>query len=134
MGDTIGNVEIVKLWNLYTPKLEEVKQIKEAAIDVELDAQYNDKHSENVEQGLNFLIKVLIYLIGFWEIANGRMTIGGLFAFATYSSQITIPISVITKIRYHFADIKPSMERFLEFLEIPEENQGSQLLLIIPNK
>lgn len=127
-GDTMGNMEIVKLWNLHQKKLSEFASLKQNTIDANIETQYNDKASENVDLAVNFALNLLIYVAGFWEIVNGHLTVGGLFAFTSYSMQIISPISFITKIRYYFSDIKPSMKRYIEFLELPEEEaEGDRL-------
>lgn len=85
-------------------------------------------------------MNITIYIIGFWGIFNDWLTIGGLLAFITYAMQIIGPVTLLTKVQRYFADIKPSLKRHIEFLNLQEENTIKNNILkpiddvTIPNK
>jgi len=123
-GDMIGNVEILKLWNLRRKKLRKLAHAHKDILRNDIQQSVNDKISETLDTLVGFLMNVAIYIVGFIGIANGRLTLGGLFAFMAYSAQIINPVSMIAQVQYYIADIKPSLKRHIDFLEISTEEDG----------
>ena len=136
LGDTVGNIDVVKLWNLQSKKTSEYVKLKEAALNANIETQYNDKVSENIDYAVNFIFDLLIYIVGFGEIVRGCLTVGGLTAFASFSTQVINPISFVMQIRFYFSEIKPSIKRHAEFLELQEEDDvdSQQEKIQSPNK
>ena len=122
-GDTVKNIDILKLWNLRRRRLIKFTHSQRNVIKTQIDMEYNNKISENVDYFLNFILDIAIYVIGFWGMANSSLTIGGLFAFIAYAMNIIGPITFLTKIQHYFADIKPSLKRHIDFLNLAEEGQ-----------
>ena len=120
-GDILGNVEVLKLWNLRRRKLRGLALSQKDILHNDIKRSVNEKTSETLDGLVGFLMNMAIYMIGFMGIVSGRLTIGGLFAFMAYSAQIVAPVSLLAKVQHYIADIKPSLKRHIEFLEIPEE-------------
>ena len=122
-SDMIGNVEVLKLWNLRRRKLRGLAHAKKDILHNEIKQSINDKASETLDTLVGFLMNITIYIIGFMAIVSGRLTIGGLFAFMAYSSQIVNPVSMLAHVQHYIADIKPSLKRHIEFLELFQEEE-----------
>ena len=67
---------------------------------------------------------LIIYIVGANLVFNMGLTIGTVFAFITYSTYVTGPISAILNIKYLLSGIIPSTKRYYKFLSIPEEREA----------
>ena len=117
LGDSFGGIFEIKLWSLCRRKLIEFKVYQKKIIK----SHYNFNNALHlnrfVDISLESLISdVLIILLGANMILNGTLTIGGLFSFITYSRLIIVPISYLLNIRVELADIKPSLDRYLDYI------------------
>lgn len=56
-----------------------------------------------------------------------QLTVGSVFAFITYSSYVTGPITAILNIGYLLSGIIPSTKRFYEFMDLKEESDHGAL-------
>lgn len=65
----------------------------------------------------------VLYILSGLLIIQGNFTIGGAFAFITYTGYVVSPISFLVNIKYYFAQIKPSAQRFFLFIDQEEENR-----------
>lgn len=63
----------------------------------------------------------MLYILSGLFIIKGEFTIGGAFAFITYSAYVVNPISALINIKYYFAQIEPSAKRLFELWGQPEE-------------
>lgn len=134
LGDAVSNIEVMKLWNLRRSRLVRFTREQKDIIHTEIKISYNDKMNENVDSFISFVLNVAMYMVGFWGIASSRLTIGGLFAFMTYTTQIVGPITFLTRIRHHIADIKPSLKRYIDFLNLQEEGSSGKEGVSVPDK
>ncbi len=126
MSDTISGVKEIKLWNLFKPKTEEfTEKESELLIDAKKFTMI-DAWNMFVEVFLTWIVSALLYVFGGMLLINGSLTIGGLFAFISYSSYVTSPISVVLNMKMVFARIIPSAKRLFKFLELDEENEGGE--------
>lgn len=69
----------------------------------------------------DMLLHAGLYILSGAMIIRGELTIGGAFAFLSYSGDVTSPITSLISIRYYFAQILPSARRLADFLELEEE-------------
>jgi len=68
-------------------------------------------------------------------VAGKSFTIGGMFAFVTYSTYVMAPISAILNIGYNFSGIIPSAKRFFNFLDMEcEVDKNDRNLARISNR
>lgn len=54
-------------------------------------------------------------------ICSGGLTIGAVFAFASYSSYVTGPVSALINIKMYFARIMSSARRLFKFMDMGSE-------------
>ena len=110
----------MKLWNLYTFQNNELKNYRRSCCSLIKKAPCGIKYSF-CEVSVDTLIMGFLYLLGGYLVIMGKTTAGSLLAFITYCSNITGSITLLIDVRYYFARIKPSAERFYEFLNGKEE-------------
>ncbi|MDR2656019.1 MAG: ABC transporter ATP-binding protein/permease [Oscillospiraceae bacterium] len=120
-GDTLNSIDIVKLWGLHKQKISDLLSIQNDSVKTSLTLEYTDKYSDTLESLIDFFLNCVLYLVGLTEIISGELTAGGLMAFIAYTAQVISPVSFLTKIKYHFVDVFPSMKRYIEFMQMPEE-------------
>ena len=93
LGDTINTVEEIKLWNLYElRKCEFLKQICKS-LAVEMKGTMIETWNIFGDAVLEWGVTILIYLVGGYLVFVGKISIGSVFAFVSYSSYVTIPLS-----------------------------------------
>lgn len=80
-----------------------------------------DKFNEYSESLIFQVINNSLYILGAYMVFHMDFTIGGLFAFLTYSAYVTGPISAILNVSYSFANVMPSARRLFEFLDTETE-------------
>ena len=126
LGDTINTVEEIKLWNLYElRKCEFLKQICKS-LAVEMKGTMIETWNIFGDAVLEWGVTILIYLVGGYLVFVGKISIGSVFAFVSYSSYVTRPVNSLIDLRMHFASVKPSAERLYTFLNMEEERSGSK--------
>ena len=119
--DNIGGVKEIKLWNLYNKRYKTFEKKQKNILKISKESTILDTWNVFYEIMLERSVTGLLYILGGILIVNGSLTIGGVFAFLSYSSYVTGPISSILNIRYFFSRIFPSAKRFFSFLDMEEE-------------
>ena len=120
-GDTIAGVKEVKLWGLDRIKIGEFIKKQRKLIIPNIKMGLMDKLNEFSETVLFQLIIDSIYIVGAYLVFQNSLTVGELFAFITYSTYVTAPISAILNIGYNFVNILPSAKRYFEFMDTEGE-------------
>ncbi|MCX7921766.1 MAG: ABC transporter ATP-binding protein/permease [Clostridia bacterium] len=126
-GDTISGVKEIKLWGIQNRKVGEFVRKQRGIIKINVGLNLMDKLNELSE---NIIFQVIIsglYILGVNMILKDSLTVGGLFAFLTYSVYVTAPVSAILNIGYNFSNIIPSAKRLFEFLEMECEYSSSSI-------
>lgn len=129
-GDVISGIKEIKLWGIDRIKTGEFIKKQRNIVKVNIRIAFLDKLNENSEiivfQGIN----CVLYILGAYIAFRNGLTIGGLFAFLTYSTYVLSPISAILNIGYNFTNIIPSAKRFFEFLDMETEIDANQKNLL----
>ncbi|OPX43732.1 putative ABC transporter ATP-binding protein [Ruminiclostridium hungatei] len=123
-GDTIAGIKEVKLWGMDRIKIGEYIKEQRKIINANIKMGLIDKLNEFSESLLFQLIIDLIYIVGAYMVFQNSLTVGELFAFITYSSYVTGPISAILNIGYNFVNIIPSAKRYFDFMDREGEPYG----------
>lgn len=74
------------------------------------------------------LLLMVLYIIGADLVFGLQLSVGSVFAFITYSTYVTSPISGILNIGYMLSGIIPSTKRYYEFMDLLEEDEGRALV------
>ncbi len=127
-SDLLSGAIDIKLWNLHEKKIaeygEHVDNMNEASKNMSLFTTKNTRMMQVVE--LAFIN--LMYLPGAALIQDGRLTLGSLVTFITFSSYLLIPVDAIMHLRLILKQIKPCVEDIQKFFALEEENYDSHLL------
>lgn len=62
-----------------------------------------------------------------------QLSVGSVFAFITYSSYVTGPISAILNIGYLLSGIIPSTKRYYAFMDLEEETDNGETAALCPD-
>nr|WP_283244918.1 ABC transporter ATP-binding protein [Gehongia tenuis] len=128
-SDNIEGIKEIKLWNLYRMRERTFCEKQGVVLENNKRNVMLDAWNMFYEVMLEWSVTAMLYILGGILICNGTLTIGGVFAFISYSSYVTGPIASIMNIRYAFSRIMPSAERLFTFLDLWEEGSGDSLPL-----
>lgn len=126
-GDTIGGVKEIKLWGIDRIKIGQFIKKQRKIVKTNIKMSFLDKINEYSESILFQIITNALYILGAYMVFGESLSIGGLFAFLTYSTFVTAPISAIINIGYNFSNVIPSAKRFFEFLDMDTEVDKKQV-------
>ncbi len=120
-GDNLGGVDEIKLWNLFKSRDEAFTQRQRQLLRLEKKGAMIDGWNTFWETLLGWSVTLVLYLLGGWLICTGGLTIGAVFAFASYSGYVTGPVSALINLKMYFARILPSARRLFQFLDLGTE-------------
>lgn len=124
-GDTISGVKEIKLWGIERVKTSQFNKKQRNIIKTNIKLSFLDKFNEYSENVFFQIITNSLYILGAYMVFNKSLSIGGLFAFLTYTTYVTGPISSIINIGYNFSNIIPSAKRYFKFLDLETEVDNS---------
>jgi len=126
-GNTIGGVREIRLFGISKHEenifAEKQSRIIDSQRRISLLFKRNAIASSLVIQ---FLIMIL-YIIGGSYVIKQELSVGSIFAFITYVSYVTGPISSILNIGYLLSGIIPSTKRYYKFMGLEEEDYHESL-------
>ncbi|WP_313562021.1 ABC transporter ATP-binding protein [Ruminiclostridium cellobioparum] len=129
-GDAISGMKEIKLWGIGRIKTGEFVKKQRNIVKINIKMAFLDKINEYSESLVFHGINCVLYILGAYITFRNGLTIGGLFAFLTYSAYVIGPISAILNIGYNFSNVIPSAKRFFEFLDMETEVDARQNNLI----
>jgi ABC-type multidrug transport system fused ATPase/permease subunit len=121
LGDSIQGVTTIKLWNAYRQTRRKFIQLKRNIIKNDYKINVLEQENSIASSLVDEFLLTTFYILGGILIFNGTLTIGGLVSFLSYSAYVISAISFLTRIRYYFDPIIPSLKRYTEFMGINEE-------------
>lgn len=126
--DTVNGIREIKLWNLYRIKRRELRYRQKKVLELNKKSSLLGTYNASADSILQGTVTSVLYGIGGYLICQGRLTLGGITAFISYSNYVTGPIALVFNLRFIFAQIKPSIQRLQDFLKVEtERNARSQL-------
>lgn len=125
--DIINGIKEIKLWNMHTCKEKEYSALLLNKISLEKKVQILDESEDFNSIMLEGILFNLIYILGVLLASNNEMTVGGIIAFASYSNIVTEPLSSLISIKYRFANVKPSIDNYCDFMMKKQEDNNSTL-------
>lgn len=124
-SDNINGIQEIKLWGLLHNR-EKVFREKQMEILKNSKSQTMlNSWNAFAEMILEWFVTVMLYVLGGIMIIQGTMTIGGVFAFVSYSQYVTGPIVAILNLRYMISYIMPSARRLFEIFNMEEEKENN---------
>lgn len=120
-GDTVGGVQEVKLFNIFDKKHEEFALNQNDIIEKQKQMNMLSQWNLITDNVMVQLLITLLYILGTNLVFDLRLSVGSVFAFITYSTYVTGPISAILNIGYLLSRIIPSTKRYYAFMDLEEE-------------
>lgn len=116
-GEIFKSIEVIKLWNLQSKRMEEFELLKKELINCEKKMEYSDNYANISSQTLGMIFTHGVNLLGAMLITHNQLTIGGLFAFISYSSYVLQPVSILTNLIYRLKASIPAFKRYMEYFD-----------------
>ncbi|MBU5591516.1 ABC transporter ATP-binding protein/permease [Clostridium sp. MSJ-4] len=126
-GNTVSGIREIKLWNVYDVKKKEFTKKQRKLIKTDVKFGYLDKINDMCEMSLVQGLTTLLYVLGAYMVIGDELSIGSLFAFLTYSTYVTNPISIILNVGYSFSTVYPSAKRLFDFLNMEDEQRNNKI-------
>lgn len=126
LGDILNNIEVVKLWNLYENTNRKFIEFQQNIINSRKKNIYMDKFNSMSSNGIDIFLNIAIYYFGGVLIINKEITLGGFFAFLSYTTYVLGSISLLNFVKYTTAEIKPAYSRYSQFMQLDEEDIDSE--------
>lgn len=123
-GDDLNGVDEIKLWDLFQSRDKVFRKKQEKVLWVEKKSTMIGGWNTFWEVLLEWSVTIFLYILGGWLICTGTLTIGAVFAFVSYSSYVTGPVSALINLKMYFARIFPSARRLFQFLDMETEKDA----------
>lgn len=120
-GDTVGGVREVKLFGIFDSKHKEFAEKQKEVVQKQKRLNILSQWNNFTDTMLVQILVTLIYIVGSNLVFQLQLSVGSVFAFITYSTYVTGPISAILNIGYLLSGIIPSTKRYYEFMDMEEE-------------
>ena len=132
-GDTVGGVREVKLFNILDRKHEEFDQNQKDIIEKQKQMNMLGQWNTITDSLMVQFLYTLLYILGANLVFDLQLSVGSVFAFITYSSYVTGPISAILNIGYLLSGIIPSTKRYYAFMDLEEETDNGETAALCPD-
>lgn len=129
-GDTVGGIREVKLFGIFDDKYKEFSDKQIQVINSQKKVYMLSQCNSTIDTMLVRVLTTFIYIVGANMVFNMQLSVGNVFAFITYSSYVTGPISAILNIGYLLSGIIPSTKRYYEFMQLEEEDDNVDAVVL----
>ncbi len=119
--EIIGNQKVVKAFGYERNTLEAFKEINQRLYLAGQKAQWYSSMTNPTTRLVNNIAYVSVTVIGAFMAVHGRLSIGNIASFLSYSNQFAKPINEITSITTQIQSAYASAERIFDFLDETEE-------------
>ena len=125
-GDNLEGIEEVKLWNLFESRDRIFREKLGGMLRLQKSDAMIDAWNTLGESLLEWSVTIMLYIVGGILICQGKLSIGSVFAFVSYSWYVTGPISALLNLKMYFARIMPSARRLFKFLDMETESDDGK--------
>lgn len=126
-SENIGGIKEIKLWGLSQKRWEEFQRRQQELLKLHQKESLLESVNNNIETVLSWGVTGLLYILGGMQMAEGHLSLGGVFAFISYSGYVTGPIMMLLNLRIFFSAIIPSAERLFQIFGLEEEPDAGKL-------
>lgn len=120
--DVYSTIPEIKLWNLYNLKNKEYNFLINKIFALLKRSSLLGVKDTQIGEVLSHIIFSLLYLFAGLMIWRNTLSIGGLLVVISYFSYVLEPVSLFASINLIYAGIKPAIDKFDEYMNLPEEN------------
>ena len=122
--DTLSGLEEIRLFHIEHYKKKQLENKQSKIITDQLKLGKLEQFNVSVDTILIDSLITILYIVGANLVFHMKLSVGSIFAFITYTTYVTTPISSILDIRCYLSGIIPSAKRFYKFLSWEEEESG----------
>ncbi|MGG4219314.1 ABC transporter ATP-binding protein [Paenibacillus jamilae] len=126
-GESVGGMKEQRMFGLIPGKHQQFSSKQRRIVDSERKLSLLDAWNIASESILIQLLMMLVYVVGADLIFRLQLTVGGIFAFVSYSAYVTTPIFAILNIGYMLAEVVPSAVRYYQFLDWAKEETSNSV-------
>ena len=124
-GDFVNGIKVIKYYCMCSQKEDQFKKQQETIIEKSykrtLLATVNEETQTMLIQGLMTAIYILAGIL----LVGTEISLGGIIAFETYSLMVITPVSDAFNIVFNISSLMPSIIRFYDFIDYPENEDGA---------
>lgn len=132
-GDNIEGIDEIKLWNLYKTKESDFSEKKREILEMSKTNTMIGGWNSFWQVLLEWSVTIAIYLVGGFQICAGKMTMGTVFTFVSYSSYVTEPVGAFINLKMFFSHVFPSAKRLFQFMDLEtEDDAGEKRITKVP--
>lgn len=124
-SETLNGVELIKLWNLKKRKYQEFERCQQDVMKQNRKMAYLDNANGIADACISFLLNYGLILLGAFYMMRGSLTVGGLYAFISYSALIIQPMELIAGVVGRLLSSMPSFERYMSYFRNDTEDNDS---------
>ena len=115
------NIRNIKLWNLYPKIHKKLRFISRSEINILFKLQLTNESQITINNGIDLLLNISIYIVGTLFYLDGKITVGELMAFLSSIGLISVPIALVSYLKNEFAKRAPSLERLDSLMALEDE-------------
>ena len=123
-GDSVGGVREIRLFHILDKKHGEFSVKQKHVIEKHKQLDMLGQWNAGTDAIMLQVLSTLVYLLGAWLVFDFQLSVGSVFAFLSYSSYVTGPVSDIVNIGCLLSGIIPSAKRYYAFMELEEEDDS----------
>lgn len=123
-SDTIQGIKEVRLFGLQNKKKLLLVDKQKNLFDLNVKQSMMLVENQSIIIVLLDLLSALLYLIAGFFLIKNELSIGEVIAFQSYALMITNPILSGLKLLFSISSLTPSLKRYYEFIEYPEEESN----------
>lgn len=124
--EIIGNQKIIKAFSYENKTFEQFQEINSRLYDAGQKAQWYSSMTNPTTRLINNIAYVAVTAIGGFMALTGKLSVGNVASFLTYSNQFAKPINEITSITSQIQSALASAERIFYLLDLPEEKSADE--------
>lgn len=128
--DLYATIPEIKLYDLYEKRNGEYSSQMNSIMKILKKLSMVSAKDIYVGEGVSQTMFTLLYMIAGIMIWKDTLTIGGLLVIASYFTYVIDPVDLFSAMGLVFANVKPAIDKYEEFMSLPEENEVSDVKLI----
>lgn len=117
LQECLSGFKFIKLFNIEKKRIGEFNAINHKTYSVGIKKTILNIKAGSITELVNFVGYVLLIVMGAYQIFIGRLTLGGLVAFNSYSSTFTNSLFKLTQLNAEVQEILVSLKRIIELTE-----------------
>ena len=125
--EMIGNQKVIKAFSYENRAEESFNKINDNLCETGIKATFYGSTTNPSTRFLNGLIFVAVGVVGALATINGRLSVGQLSSFLTYSNQYTKPFNEISGVIAELQNAIASAERVFDVIDTPSESSDKHL-------